>query len=252
LKTEHIAEALRARQSAVGRSAVDVARLSGCGVLEASQVLAGDPAVAVGVLVAVAGALGYDVLTVSKAPARAVAAGPDVAEPKVETVVSAALRQLTLPASAPVSIVDVLEMNDGDDESVEAALQAARDWSAGRVVDAEELDWASSDSAIEERWRQGRRLALHRAAARLLEEHPARAERALQVIERWTAAGFPNEPLVQEWRRIIESRQWGDLLEDTQRGNDLRKGSPFGFVLDDDERIGIIRHFAQEKENSRF
>lgn len=54
-----------------------------------------------------------------------------------------------------------------------------------------------------------RSLALHRKAVRVLKEHPEKAARALQVLERWQAKRDAHcSPLWDEWKRIIEGRLW--------------------------------------------
>lgn len=94
--------------------------------------------------------------------------------------------------------------------------------------------------------RQERRLALHKAAVGVLSEHPERALRALEVLDRWEATRPQAPELVARWRRIIETRQWTDLLEDSEHGDNLRKGSPFLFILDAEERLSIMCRYSRK------
>lgn len=101
--------------------------------------------------------------------------------------------------------------------------------------------------ALEER-RDARRLALHQAAVRAIREHPERAEYALAILNSWIAKGFANQELAEEWRRLIESRNWDAFLEDSGHGKRLRKGSPVACVVDQEERLTIIRRFRASGE----
>jgi hypothetical protein len=96
--------------------------------------------------------------------------------------------------------------------------------------------------------RQDRRsLALHQEAVKALRKEPARAQRALDVLDRWeTSADAHSQPLRDEWRRIIEHRLWDLALEDSDRGNQLRQASPLGFVLEPSVRSEILRRFSRE------
>jgi len=91
-----------------------------------------------------------------------------------------------------------------------------------------------------------RSLALHEEAIRVLEAHPERAERALQVLNHWeTAANPASKPLRDEWRRIIENKLWALAVEDSDRGQQLRQASPLGFVLDDATRSAIFKRYRR-------
>jgi hypothetical protein len=91
-----------------------------------------------------------------------------------------------------------------------------------------------------------RSLALHEDAVRVLQAHPERAERALQVLEQWETAADPaSKPLRDEWRRIIENRLWSLAVEDSARGQQLRQASPLGFVLDEATRRAILERYRR-------
>lgn len=93
-----------------------------------------------------------------------------------------------------------------------------------------------------------RSLALYQAAVHMLQEDPARAERALEVLdrrERTTAA--PMLPHFHEWRRIVEGRLWHLAVEDSDRGQQLGQASPLSFVLDEVERDAIRQQRFQRE-----
>jgi hypothetical protein len=109
-----------------------------------------------------------------------------------------------------------------------------------------EIGPAGSPAAVEMARRQQRRLAVHQAAVAVLGEHPERASRALEVLDRWEATRPQNSALIAQWRRIIETRQWAALLEDSEHGDTLRKGSPFPFILDAEVRLSIIDQYSRK------
>jgi transcriptional regulator with XRE-family HTH domain len=91
-----------------------------------------------------------------------------------------------------------------------------------------------------------RSLELHKEAVHVLREQPDRAQRALQVLDRWE--GSPDshsQQLLDEWRCIIENSEWDRAVEDTERGRQLRQASPLGFVLDESTRNEIMRRFSR-------
>jgi len=91
-----------------------------------------------------------------------------------------------------------------------------------------------------------RSLALHEEAVRVLKEHPEKAARPLEVLERWEAKGDVNcQPLWEEWRRIIEQRLWNLAVEESDRGQQLRQASPLAFVLSEEQRGAIMQRFRR-------
>lgn len=91
-----------------------------------------------------------------------------------------------------------------------------------------------------------RSLALHEAAVAVLRAHPERAERALATLARWEASGDRRtKSLWDEWRRIIEQREWNLAVEDSDRGQQLRQASPLSFVLTVEARAEILRKFRE-------
>lgn len=97
-----------------------------------------------------------------------------------------------------------------------------------------------------------RSLDLHREAVRVLNEHPERADKALQVLERWQVRGDAHcKPLWDEWKRIIEGRLWELAVEESDRGQQLRQASPLSFVLDAGVRDDIMRRWSRNAVEGR-
>jgi hypothetical protein len=95
------------------------------------------------------------------------------------------------------------------------------------------------------RRRHLRRLALHHEAVRVLERAPERMERVLEVLGRWDGLhGAADIERRDHWRELIRARNWGAFLEDTDAGDELRRGSPLTFVLDEAVRAEILRRFS--------
>lgn len=87
-----------------------------------------------------------------------------------------------------------------------------------------------------------RSLRLHQAAVEMLVAEPALARRALETLERWRATVDPRTfALLDEWRRILEERDWPAALAETERGNQLRQASPLGTILPQEQRLRIIQ-----------
>lgn len=102
----------------------------------------------------------------------------------------------------------------------------------------------SSHGPVAIRERQGRRLALHEAAVRLLRDQPSLSENVQGVLDRWRSRGVQDSSVLVEWQRILDSEDWDALLEAGEHGDEVRKGSPFTFVVGEDERLTIFRQFA--------
>lgn len=106
---------------------------------------------------------------------------------------------------------------------------------------------AVARAAAEETRRRERRLAMHLAAVHVLRQKPERADKVRGTLDRWESdadARADGQSLFTQWRQILDSQEWARLLEESEAGEHLRKGSPFGFVLDDEERLGILRKFG--------
>jgi transcriptional regulator with XRE-family HTH domain len=89
-----IARTLRTCAEELGLGAPDIAARAQCSALDVARLLSGEPTATVGVLAAVADSLGFVILSVPKPAVTAIAAGFEVTEPKVQTVVAAALERI--------------------------------------------------------------------------------------------------------------------------------------------------------------
>lgn len=189
--------------------------------------------------------MGYALVAVPRPAEGAVAAGPQVTEPQVETVVSAALRSIGSPLAFSV-LAGRVQVGPDFDAPLPQELQ---DWF--EYWDAAEKDGSALSVAWAHLRREARRLALHEAAVRVLRQHPERALRALDTLERWVARGLGRTEMVQQWRDVLERRDWDRLLEDSERGRQLRKGSLLACVVEREERLAILQRFARGKSEER-
>jgi hypothetical protein len=86
-----------------------------------------------------------------------------------------------------------------------------------------------------------RSLAFHRAAVKVLTEHPELAQRVMDVLARWEKVADPRSlALRTEWRRIVAEKAWHLALEESDRGQQLRQASPLGFVLTREQRQAVL------------
>jgi transcriptional regulator with XRE-family HTH domain len=91
-----------------------------------------------------------------------------------------------------------------------------------------------------------RSLALHEEAVKVLRREPERAQKALQVLQKWETLADPHsKPLRDEWRRIITRKLWDVAAERSERGAQLRQASPLGFVLEPEVRQEILRRYSR-------
>jgi len=92
-------------------------------------------------------------------------------------------------------------------------------------------------------------LLMHEEAVRLLKADPALVVRARSTLARWRESGDPRTwPLWDEWKRILDKRDWKLALEKSERGNQLRQASPLTTLLPQDTRMGILRKVRAMKE----
>lgn len=71
---------------------------------------------------------------------------------------------------------------------------------------------------------------------------PSLEARALEILERWdTVAPISSKPLRDEWKRVIAERDWGLALEESDRGQQLRRVSPMTILLPEQVRLDIIQ-----------
>lgn len=91
-------------------------------------------------------------------------------------------------------------------------------------------------------------MSLHLAAVHVLREHPERAALLMETLQRWSdSQQFSDHRRLDAWRRIVAARDWEAILEDSEAGRALRKGSPLPFALNEDERLRIFRQYSRPR-----
>ena len=94
-------------------------------------------------------------------------------------------------------------------------------------------------------------LLMHVEAVRLLKQNPRLVERAVTTLNRWRDTADPRSyPLLDEWRRILDQREWHLAVAPDERGNQLRQASPLATLLPEEKRRGIIRRVKSMKQSA--
>lgn len=94
-------------------------------------------------------------------------------------------------------------------------------------------------------------LLMHVEAVRLLKQDPRLVERAIATLNRWQETADPrSHDLLDEWRRILDKREWRLAVAPDERGNQLRQASPLATLLPDEKRLGIIRRVKLLKQGA--
>jgi hypothetical protein len=91
---------------------------------------------------------------------------------------------------------------------------------------------------------ESRSLALHEAVARRLIETPALWERARQRLRSWRQSSSHHPHFLGAWDDLLDlsSEQIAEAIVDPgERGQRLRRASPFAFVLSPSERWAAWR-----------
>ena len=85
-------------------------------------------------------------------------------------------------------------------------------------------------------------LALHDAAAKLVQNDSALLQQAQDTLQRWLDAGKSPQSaeLWREWQQILSERKWRAVLGRTRRAQELRQASPLTPLLPQDQRLQII------------
>lgn len=77
-------------------------------------------------------------------------------------------------------------------------------------------------------------LGLHQEAVKLLRKQPPLVDKAKATLARWRATADPHAmPLLDEWARILEARDWRRVTANTERARQLRQASPITPLLPD-------------------
>jgi|CXWL01.1.fsa_nt_gi hypothetical protein len=89
-----------------------------------------------------------------------------------------------------------------------------------------------------------RSLALHAAVARRLVADPSLWEHARQRVHRWRATGSRHPHFLSAWDGLLEApieQVAAAIVDPGDRGQRLRRSSPFAFVLSSSERWKVWR-----------
>ena len=93
---------------------------------------------------------------------------------------------------------------------------------------------------------ENRSLALHRAIAAKLREHPELLRIADENLERWQKMGSRSQPYWDIWRSILAlplEEMLTVIVQDSPRMAELRQSSPFAGVLEPKERWHVYDTF---------
>jgi hypothetical protein len=94
---------------------------------------------------------------------------------------------------------------------------------------------------------EARSIALHKAIAAKLREHPELLAIAHDNLARWMADRGRSQPYFEEWKRILAlppEEMPALIVEDSERMTNLRQCTPFAGVLSPRERWDIYDAFA--------
>lgn len=89
-----------------------------------------------------------------------------------------------------------------------------------------------------------RSLALHAAVARRLLADPSLWEHARERLQHWRATGSRHPHFLRAWEGLLEApieQVAAAILDPGDRGQRLRRSSPFAFVLNSRERWKVWR-----------
>lgn len=94
-----------------------------------------------------------------------------------------------------------------------------------------------------------RALALHQAAVGKLRADPALLDRARQTLERRLKTESPNsKPYRDMWRQAMDQgleAVVAHALDESEHGATMRRRSPLEVLLDEEQRLEIVRRFAR-------
>ena len=135
--------------------------------------------------------------------------------------------------------------------SVMAALGLAADIALLATGEADTVEPAPPSNLAHHGAQDYQSLLMHVAAVRMLKQSPRLADRASATLERWRATSDPRSyPLLDQWKRIIEMREWRMAVAPDERSNQLRQASPLPTLLPQEKRLGIIRRVKEMKQRA--
>jgi len=97
--------------------------------------------------------------------------------------------------------------------------------------------------------REARSLALHVAAVAKIAAEPGLLNKARAVLEGWAARENPVSARTRAWQELL-GRPWPEVasLIGEPSQVQLRKGSPIGVLLSEEERAAIFDRFAAQSK----
>jgi hypothetical protein len=135
--------------------------------------------------------------------------------------------------------------------SVMAALGLAADVALLATGEADTVEPAPPSNLAHHKAQDYQSLLMHVAAVRMLKQNPRLADRAAATLERWRSTTDPlGYPLLDQWKRILETREWRIAVAPDERGNQLRQTSPLPTLLPQEKRLGIIRRVKELKQKA--
>lgn len=94
-------------------------------------------------------------------------------------------------------------------------------------------------------------LLMHVYAVRMLKQSPRLVDRAMETLSRWRQTADPRSfALLDEWKRILEKKQWSAAVARDAHANQLRQASPLATLLPEEKRLEIIRRVKALKQSA--
>ncbi|MGM9482039.1 helix-turn-helix transcriptional regulator [Roseateles sp. NT4] len=97
-------------------------------------------------------------------------------------------------------------------------------------------------------------LALHEEAIRAVQKNPELLDKAKATLQLWltTKPSSRSASLWEEWRNILEGRNWRKVLGRTRRAQELRQASPLPTILPEAVRQNILTAASKLKSGVRL
>ncbi len=134
----------------------------------------------------------------------------------------------------------ILRCADEEGVSITTVRQLYQDTLARGLMPV--LAWEEATRALMPHERKDRSLLLHQEAVRMIQAEPVLADRALAILERWAQQGTgPTQLLRARLSEMIKNRDWAAVLEESERGRQLRQASPMPCLVPNEVRLRILR-----------
>ena len=83
----------------------------------------------------------------------------------------------------------------------------------------------------------------------MLEADPSLVHTLLEILADWDKhVSVRSRPLREKWAQIIQERNWGLAMEESETANELRQASPMACILPNAIRFEIIRRIGVLKD----